>query len=402
MGTYIYKAKKGATETVTGRITARSEDEAVDLIHQLGFLPISVTLQSVSQESLHPQELKKIKKKDLYFFNRQLANLLKSGVSIVKALTIIEEQTAHLVLKKVVSGLNDSLTNGRSLSESLSLYPIVFSPLYIAMVTAGEEGSRLQDVLQNIADYQMKEQQIRSKVSTALAYPLFMGFMGLLSVYFIMVFVLPKMSGLFESLGSSLPVLTIGLMQISRLLSQKGWIILLVVLGIISFWMRWMRTSYGRLCVSRLILSLPFLGDLLLKVELSRFCRTLVLLLKGGVSIVNALKIIIPMISNESIKAKLSNCRESLLMGGSLGEEIKKIKEIPSLMGHLIAVGEESGNIENVLEEIANTYEQETDEKIKVMTSLLEPAMILAVGLAIGVVVFAILLPIFQIDILAG
>jgi len=401
MGTYIYKAKKGTTETVTGQITARNEDEAVDLIHQLGFLPISITPQSFDKIIVNSQNLRKIKKKEIYFFNRQLSNLLKSGVSLLKALTIVEEQTPNLLFKKVINSLSEGITNGRSFSECLSLYPTLFSPLYIAMVTAGEESSHLQEILQKTAEYQSQQQQIQSKVATALAYPLFMGVMGLLSVYFIMVFVLPKMFGLFESLGDSLPLLTRWLMAISNILSQRGWIIFIGIFGIISLLWQWQKTPSGRLYLSRRALSLPIFGEVLLKTELSRFCRTIVLLLKGGVSIVNALKITIPMMSQESIKISLLNCRDSLLLGGSLGEEIKKIKEIPSLMGHLISVGEESGNIEDVLEEIANTYEQETDEKIKIMTTLLEPAMILVVGLAIGVVVFAILLPIFQMDVLA-
>ncbi|MBF0523195.1 MAG: type II secretion system F family protein [Candidatus Omnitrophica bacterium] len=401
MATFIYKAKKGTTETVTGQITARNQDEAIELINQLGLLPISVTSQSDNDIVADPQIVRKIKRKEIYIFNRQLANLLKSGVSLLKALTIIEEQTPNPILKKVIGAINDGITNGRSFSECLSDYPLLFPPLYVTMITAGEEGSHLQEVLLKIADYQFKQEQMRSKVTTALAYPLFMGVMGILSMYFILAFVLPKMTGLFESLGSSLPLITVWLINVSRVFSKYGWAVLVTMafLGI-SFW-RWQKSPSGRLALSRAVLSMPLFGEILLKSELSRFCRTIVLLLKGGVSLVSALKITIPMMSNESIKINLSKCRDSLLLGGSFGEEIKKAKEIPPLMGHLISVGEESGNLEGILGEIADTYEEETDEKIKILTTLLEPTMILVVGLGIGFIVFAILLPIFQIDVLA-
>ena len=163
----------------------------------------------------------------------------------------------------------------------------------------------------------------------------------------------------------------------------------------------WARSDKGKYYISFFLLRLPFLKDIVLRAELARFCRTVVLLLRGGVSIVRALKISIPILSNELIKKQLSECQENLTSGGSFGEGLKKASDIPEMMGHLIAVGEESGNITEVLGEVAETYEQETDEQVKILTTLLEPIMILLVGIIIGFIVFAMLLPIFQMDFLS-
>jgi len=404
MTTYIYKAKKSTAETVTGKISAHSQDEAIDLINQLGFSPVSVVEESEREgaKSIDVGKPRKIKIKELHVFSRQLANLLKSGVSLLRALGIIEEQTQNPYFKKVISQVAWDIKNGKSFSDSLAVYPHIFSSLFITMVNAGEESGNLYAMLVNISTYQRRQEEILSKVRTALAYPGLMAVMGVASVYFILTFVLPKMTSLFDSIGDAMPLPTVILLNVSEVLSKGGVWIIIGVLGIAYSISRWSQSKKGRVVMSRFLLSLPLFGEVILKTELARFCRTLVLLSKSGVSILKSLQISIPILSNELIKGHLMRCKDDLEGGGSFGESIKNSKEIPSMMGHLIAVGEESGNLEGVLEEIADSYEQETDETIKIMTTLLEPIMILVVGLVIGFIVFAMLLPIFQVDILAG
>ena len=401
MTTFVYKAKKSNAETVSGQITAQSQEEAIELINQLGFLPISVQPQTDEGPAVDLAQPRKVKSKTIYLFSRQLANLLKSGVSILRALAIIEEQTQDRYFRRVIANIRWGIKNGKSLSECLSLFPHIFSNLYVAMIHAGEESSNLQKMFVSISQYQRRQEEILSKVRTAMAYPIFMGVMGLATVYFILTFVLPKMSGLFESLGDTIPLPTLMLLGLSRFLHEAGiWIFLFILIVAFSF-MQWLHTRKGSFISSQFLLKLPLFGEIILKTELARFCRTLVLLSRSGASIVKALQITIPMLSNDLLKLHLEKCKEDLMAGGLLGESIKESGQIPAMMGHLISVGEESGNLDEVLEEIAETYEAETDEKIKLMTTLLEPMMILAVGLIIGFIVFAMLLPIFEINVLA-
>jgi type II secretory pathway component PulF len=396
MPTFAYKAKKSSAETVSGQISAQTRDEAIDLINQLGFLPISV-----EQEAMQAVRPQKVKSKDIYVFSRQLANLLKSGVSLLRALSVIETQTKHAYFHQVVVNITNQVKNGRSFSEALSSHPHVFSSLYLSMVRAGEETGNLYDMLVSLSLHQQKQEEIFSKVRTALVYPCLMAFVGFSTILFILMFVLPKMSGLFTTLGSALPLPTAILLATSQFL-RKGWMFsALILLSIIYLGYRIKHSKRGQALFSQLILKFPLFGPVILKSELARFARTLSLLLKSGVSLVRSLQIAIPLVENNLLKKQLLVCSEGLLTGKSLSEGFRQAHAIPSMMQQLISVGEESGNLIDVLDELANSYEEETSERIKIMTTLLEPVMILSVGLIIGFMVFAMLLPIFQIDVLA-
>lgn len=398
MTTYVYKAKKNTAETVSGQIKAKTEDEAIDLINQLGLLPISIEQQQMEIDLGTPR---KIRSKELYLFSRQLSNLLKSGVSLLRALAIIEEQTSNKYFQKVIYHIGANIKNGQSFSDSLESFSHIFSTLYVTMIRAGEESGRLQEMLLNIATYQKKQARIMQKVRNALTYPCIMATLGVGTVYFMLTFVLPRMTKLFVNIGSELPLPTKILLAISGFFS-KTWLGVIVCVALsILFIKKWRETERGKFLLARLALSVPIFKDVIIKTELARFCSTFEMLLKSGINAIRALQISIPVLKNEIIKEGLSKCRDSLIQGGSLGVSIKKNKDLPAMMGHLISVGEESGNLEEVLQEIADTYEQETAEQVKLMTTLLEPIMILAIGLVVGLIVFAMLLPIFEIDVLA-
>lgn len=402
MLTFDYIAKKDTGETVKGKINAQSQDEAIDLVNQLGFMPVSVVPETETGKTkkLNNYKSGKVSSKELSTFSRQLANLLKSGVSIIKALNILEEQTQNYYFKKVISDLVWSVKNGKAFSESLSKYPRLFSPLYLTMISAGEEGGNLQQMLYNVADYEKRQEEVLRKVKMAMAYPILMSVLGFMTVYFVLTFILPKMEGLFENIGNELPLATTILLVLSDYLSKFWYVFLIGFVMIFVLFRRSYKSEKGRAFFSRMFLNIPMFGGIILKTELSRFSRTIVLLHRGGVSFLRALEISIPILSNDVIKKDLEVCKTDLTSGGSFGEGIKKSKKIPAIMGHMISVGEESGNLDEVLEEIANNYEQETNDQINVLTTLLEPIMILSVGLVIGFIVFAMLMPVFQIDVL--
>lgn len=400
MSTFVYKAKKDTAETVSGQITASSQDEAIELINQLGLLPVSVEEKKTEEALADIKDNKSVKIRDIYVFSKQLSNLLKSGLTLLRALAILNEQTSDPYFKRVITYISTQVRNGRSFSDTLMMFPKIFSPLYITMTKAGEESGNLPEMLNNVATYQKSQTEITHKVTMALVYPALMLTVGTLTIYIILTFALPKMIGLFQSMGTDLPLPTVILLAVSSVLN-KGWaVILIFLLGFIFLIRRYLQTKKGKRDMALLSLKFPLFGPIILKTEIARFSRTLDLLLKSGVSIIRALEVTIPVIKNEIIREGFDKCKNELVTGGAFGEGILEIPHVPKMIGHLIAVGEESGNLNEVLADISSTYEQETSEQIKVMTTLLEPLMILLVGGVVAFIVFAMLLPIFQIDIL--
>jgi type IV pilus assembly protein PilC len=397
MPVFQYKAKNRNAETVQGSITARSQEEAIELINQLGLLPVNVEIRSANERHFEAKiRPYKVRTKDLYFFTRNLANLLKSGVSLLRALSIIEEQIGNLYFKQIINDIVVDIKNGRSLSQSITKYPSVFAPLYITMVYAGEESGHLHNMLINIADYLKRQQEIASKVRLALTYPVFMAFVGAGTILFILLGVLPKMGSLFRNLGDNIPLPTAIMLQSSLFLRANGLWVLIACLLFFLFVYHWLQSDAGKRFTGKMTAKAPLFGEIILKTELARFCRTMVLLMKNGVSVVRALQVVIPLMDNLMIRTELERCEQELIGGGSFGEALKKTKDMSGIMAHMIAIGEETGNLEEVLSDVAESFESEADEHIKAMTTLLEPFMILVVGSIVGLMVFAILLPIFQ------
>jgi type IV pilus assembly protein PilC len=396
---YLYKAKKNTGESVTGEISAQGHEEAVELIHQLGLVPVHLVPNEEPVDVKGKRQ--RISAKELYVFTRQVANLLKAGISLLRALQVISDQTDNAYLKWMVQDIIKNIKNGQSFSECLTQYPHVFSPLYVALVHAGEESGNLKEVSQNIAVYLKKQLEIVSKVKTAFAYPILMASVGVVTVYIVLTFVMPRMIGVFESVGQTLPLPTMILVQVSRFLGNMyvlpGMLALLLFI-VIKQWQSYRANKYSWL--ARFV-PLPMMKALLLKMDLARFARTLRLLMRGGISLVDSLQMAAGVLHHKAIKKKLVIAREELVAGGALGSNIQKIPEIPKMMGHLIAIGEESGNLNDVLGEIADIYEQETEDSIKTVTSLLEPLLILIIASILGFIIFAMLLPIFQMDLLS-
>ncbi|HOW36421.1 MAG TPA: type II secretion system F family protein [Candidatus Omnitrophota bacterium] len=402
MPIFEYKAKKGPRQLVTGQVEARTQDEAVEIISRQGLLPVLLKERKFASRSIRGTSQGRIRSKEIFSFSRQMASLIRAGIPILKALSIVGEQTQNGYFKDLINKMQQGIKDGRSFSDCLSDYPFAFDPLYIAMVRVGEEGGRLKEVLAKIAEYQGAQQEISSKVRSALAYPVLMALVGLGTVVFILTFVIPKITPLFSNMAEQLPLPTKILMDISSVLNHGWMVILLLVLIAVLFVKRWLKTDAGRAAMSALKIKLPLFGEFILKVELARFCRTLELLLKSGISLPRGMLIAVPTLDNTLLRADLLKCQKDLESGVSFSGGLSKSCHIPQIVSSLVSVGEESGLLEESLGDIAYSYEQETNETIKTMTSLLEPGMILAVGLVVGFVVIAMLLPIFQMDILAG
>jgi type II secretory pathway component PulF len=404
VATYKYRAKKGSGETVEGGVEAQSEEEAVEKVNQMGYLPIFIRKERerAAQTAFAPVKPSiRIKPREITIFSRQLASLLKSGVPILKAVNIISEQSEDIRLRNMLKGIHDSVREGAIFSSALEKFPNVFPPLYIALIHAGEDSGALPEVLLRLNGYRIKQEEASSRFRMALAYPVLMALVGLATVVFMLTFVMPRLMRVFISMGQDLPLPTKLLLSISQGL-QQWWFWIILVIGIAVLILRWeSNTPAGRMFLSSLKLRLPVLGKFILRAELARFSRTLELLIKDGIPILKAIDIAMPVLGNEAIKDQLIQSHKDLKQGGSFGRSLKNSKLVPLFMSNIIIVGEESGKLDEALAEAANLYEQETEEVLKVMMSLLEPLMILVMGLIVGFIVIAMLLPIFEINMMA-
>lgn len=419
MAKYSYRGKKNTGETVSGKIEAASKEEAVDKLSLAGCLPIHIEEEFVVTNQKKTLEVKRkdvsvpeqpevsplskpqgrVKSRQVTVFSRQLASLLKSGVSILSALNIISEQSDNPHLKATLKDICSAVKDGSTFSSALNNYPRIFPSLYVALVRSGEETGTLPAALLRIADYRAKQEELLSRIRMSLAYPILMAVVGVGTIIFMLTFVMPRLMGIFASLGEKLPMPTRILISISQGLRHWWFWIILAVVAVVLLIKKQIKTEAGKLAFSLFCLRLPVFGKLILKAELARFSRTLELLIKNGISILRAIDVAIPVLENEAIKKQLRQSHQELEHGGFFGRSLKDSKIFPAFMSNLISIGEESGRLDEALAEVADSYEHDTDEAMKMASSLIEPLMILVMGLVVGFMVVAMLLPIFEINI---
>lgn len=401
MPSYIYKAKKDATNAITGQINAQNEEDALELINQLGLIPVSIEESNAQGILFSDIQEVKIKDKELYLFSKQLANLLKSGVTLLKALEVLSEQTKSVYFARVLGEISIGVKSGRTFSACLADYPAIFMPLFVAMVRAGEEMGKLRQMLNSVADFLKAQGEFASKVRSAMVYPVFMLVIGVSTVIFILTFVMPKMAVIFTDAGQNLPLPTRIVMSISHFFQAYGLGAAIGAAIIILMFNRWRKSPHGVIVIGQFLLNLPLLRGFVLKVDLARFTRTMSLLLESGLSIIHSIEMAIPTMHNPQLRMDLLICVQGLTGGENLGQSLAKSSLIPPMMVQLITVGEESGSLYESLRDIAESYEADINETTKLITTVLEPAMILVVGAVVGFIVFAMLLPIFSMDIMA-
>lgn len=417
MPTFKYRAKETQGKTVEGLVEAATQEEAIEKVSQLGYIPIRLEQiasekkkehKSSSQDGSSPRGgfnskisfgfANKIKGKEITAFGRQLASLLRAGVPILKAIGIINEQSEDLAFKKILGQIYENVKNGASFSSALSQYPDTFSPLYIALVSAGESSGNLDQSLLRVTEYRQKQEEILSRVRSSMIYPALMALTGVGTIIFMLAFVMPRLLGIFSRLGGQLPLPTRILIQLSEAVRQPWLWISGVIVAIIVIMLLRKKNAAQSKAMSLLILRLPLFGAFTLKIQIARFARTMELLIKSGISVLEAIRNTAPVVSNTALREDLVTCLQVIKEGGSFGQSLKKTKRFPNFMINLLSVGEESGKLDEALGEIANFYERESDEAVRIVTSLLEPLMILSMGLVVGFIVIAMLLPMFEIN----
>ncbi len=401
MKKFVYQAKKKPGEFVNGSLMADSQDEAIDKISAQGLFPIEVK-EEVAQEvprTAVPQNFsKRIPSRDLIMFYRQIAKMTQSGIPILRAIGFIYDQSTKSPLRPVLENVQTMIGQGENFSGALSRYPRVFSSFDLAMIAAGESVGKLNESLLQLAKHRADQQALLSRVRGALAYPAFILVMGVLTVSFMLTHVIPQFSRFFADLGQNLPIPTQILIAISQWL-QANWVGIVAILVFLFFLLqRILKSESERRIFDRLVLKVPQVGNLILKVEIARFSRSLEILIKNKMQALQAVSIVIPIVQNRSIRDELEKSRQQMEQGGYLSEGLGQSEVFPKFVHYLIRTGEESGRLDEALAEIADWYESEIDETVKVTTSLMEPLVILVVGFILGLIVIAVLMPVFSMN----
>jgi general secretion pathway protein F len=401
MPVFEYRGLDARGKAVSGIVDA-TDPKALKLALRKDGIFLTEIVEESRVKSLAQREVKlgrgRVKPLDVAVMTRQLATLIGAGIPLVESLTALVEQVDKERLKKVLSRVRERVNEGASLADAMADHPRIFPPLYVNMIRAGESSGTLDIVLARLADFTEYQVRLRSKVMGAMTYPIIMVFVGILIVAILFVVVVPKITKIFDRLQTSLPIPTQILIGLSNFVKNWWWLILLVAVGGTVLLVRYFRTPEGREKWDRFVLRVPVFGPLLRMIAIARFTRTLSTLLSSGVPVLTALDIVKNVLNNKILEKVVEESRVSIQEGESIAAPLKRSKQFPPLVTHMIAIGEKSGELENMLSNVASAYEQQVDGKINTLTSLLEPVMIVCMGGVVGFIVFSILLPILKMN----
>ena len=396
MAAFAYSAINAQGFELSGEITAPDLPGAREQLRLKGLLAQSLReIEGATGES-SGRRFKKVKPKSLQIFSRQFATMIEAGLNIVGSLVILEEQTDDAALAVVVHELRADVEGGLLLSEAMAKHPRVFSRLYVAMVEAGEAAGILDIVLDRVALQIEKQEQIKRRVKGAMVYPTIVLIFATLVLIGMLLFLVPIFVKIFASLNGQLPTLTQYVVTMSHLLTNYPYLLLLIPLGIWSFF-RWKRTESGRKNWDRLKLRLPMkIGDTVLKVTMARFSRTLSTLVAAGVDIIKALEITGQTAGNWVIEDALAGVRAKVHDGVPIAQPLIENPVFPPMVAQMVKIGEETGELEKMLSKIADFYEDEVDASVSALTAIIEPIMMIGVGCMVGLIIISMYLPMFK------
>ena len=396
MPEYSYIALGNSGKRDQGTLTANSEREVMTLLDARGLYPLRI--QPIAAVAVMGAGGKRVRPRHMAAFYGQLADLLRAGVPLLRSLEILERQSSVPHLAATLREVHARVADGTSLADAMAFFPKAFNELAISMVRAGQEGGFLEDVLERIAQFTEHQEDLKAKVIGALAYPIFLAVAGLLVLNALVIFFVPKFEPIFEKLRAKdeLPALTEALIGTSHFLQRWWWLILGLAIGGWWLYRRWARTEQGRLTVDGWRLRMPTAGKIYLNLALARFTRILGTLLHNGIPILQALKIAKDSTGNRVLTQAIDRAAENVTHGDKLAEPLGECKYLPRNVVEMIAVGEESNNLENVLVNIADSLEKQTSRQLELMVRLLEPVMLLVMAAVTLLVVAGLLMPVFK------
>lgn len=403
MPVFEYTALNASGQKTKGVIDADSLSAARQKIRGSGQYPVNIKETSAKAATVTASLLTRrigtgIKQQEIHLATRQLATLLGAGIPLVPALGGLIEQTTNRALKTVLAQIKDAVNEGDSLTTALTNHPRLFSKIYVNMVHAGEASGSLDLVLDRLAEFGENQHAIRSRVKAALLYPLFMAIVGVVVLFLLITFIVPSITSVFEGTQQALPLPTILLITLSTILKQFWWAVLALVVGMGAAVRWYIGTQAGRRRWDSAKLSLPGISDLNIKTASARFSRTLSSLLQSGVPLVTSLAIVQNIVDNVILSEQVKEAGEELEKGSSLSQFLRGSRWFPPMLVQMMAVGEQSGTLDKMLAKAADSYEKEVEVKILALTSMIEPVMILTMGVAVSFIVVSILLPIFEMN----
>lgn len=402
---FIYHARDKSQQSVKGTVEADSRDSALDQVVGLGFSPLDIRPveqdQGLSQARLaFSVSQQHVSRGQVVLFIREMSDLTGAGVNVLRALSLSARQSRHPYCKEIITRMGEVVRDGGSLSDAMFLYPRVFPKVYGCLIKAGETSGKLGEVLSRLADLSQRDLEARNRIITSLIYPGLILFVGGITVFALLTWVVPKMTVIFDDLDQALPLATVVLLGISDFLARFWFVVFaaMAVFGIALY--RFKKTARGRLWFDGSMLRLPVVGGLTRNVEMGRFARTMSTLLGNGVPIVNALEVTSQVVGNELIRRDVSSIIQMVSHGSSLNGALKKFPIFSESVVTMVAVGEESGQIHQGLARMAESFEDQTQRSMKVITTLVEPVMILVLGLIVGFVVLAMMMPLLQMNLI--
>ena len=387
---------------MSGIIDADSAIAARQKLRGKGVFPVEVKETSSIPEDVPAGQrtlstlFKRVRSSELSATTRQLSILLGAGVTLVASLDTLITQITNPVLKKIMAEVKDSVNEGNSLAHSLALHPKVFSQIYINMVRAGEASGSLDVVLDRLAEFGENQQALRGRFRAAMAYPIFMFFVGSIVIFVLVSFIVPNIMRIFSEMQQTLPLPTLLLISLSSFFKSFWWLVLIVLGGAVLLVKRFIRTPKGNHIWDEIKLRVPVIGAINIKMAMARFARTLGSLLTSGVPILSALGIVQNIVGNILLAEVINNAIDEIEAGKSLAYPLSQSRWFPPIAVQMISVGEQSGELETMLHKIADVYERESESQILALTSMLEPVMILVIALAVAFIAISILLPIFD------
>jgi type II secretory pathway component PulF len=409
MASFTYRAKQGLNQDVEGQIEANNQKEALNKLIAQGLFPVSIKetaprppAQTAPKKTPSPpQAPKKVRKritsKEVLVFTQKLATLTRAKVGLFSALKIIYDQTENETFREILLEINNGIKEGKAFSESLGRFPGVFPPIFVNVVRSGETSGRLDSALDQISEFLSREESLKTRIVVALAYPALLSVVGLISIFVLINFVIPKLKPMFASLGKDLPLITKIVLNFSAF-SNKVWLWIFVAAAAPAVFIYYKKGSrfFAGLAMA-LKTRLPVVKRLVKNQELAHFSRSLAMLLNSGVAALKALEIATPTIEEPVLRRELENVCANVAAGESLSKSLGDLTGLPAFFVKMIAVGEESGRLDGVLLEISRSYTQQIEADIALVSSLIEPVLILTLGLILGTIVLSILLPIFQV-----
>ncbi|MFC1566504.1 type II secretion system F family protein [bacterium] len=404
MGQYKYRVRTQKGEILEGTLEAPNERVVMDKIKSQNLVLLNLEELSGGNFLTYLSKFKKrAKQKDIVLFSRQLSTLISAGVPIIQSMTVIQTQIENPKFRLVVRKMKDDIESGMSISDSMAQFDDVFSELYISMIHAGEVGGILDAILGRLANYLEASQEMKSKVKGALVYPAIVSVVAASATIFLLTVVIPSFEEMFVSMGGELPLPTQMLLDFSEFMKSYVWVFLVIIGASIAGLRHYYKnTKEGRLKIDGYILKLPLFGLLLKKVAVAKFARTLGTLLKSGVVILQAMETVAKTSGNKVIEEIIMGARTNIREGERIAEPLRKSGVFPPMVSAMISIGEETGKLDDMLEKISDFYDKEVSTAIAALLAMIEPLIIVVMGIVLGGIIIAMLLPMFEMSSLAG